>query len=260
MKVNDIILEREVKPYQSKVLEINRAVELLNQHCRESLVLIKNPIWRGMIDHSAQILTIDPSTGIRRSQNTYNYYTEIMDHSPYMKGWPKRSASFVCSSSYSYASSYAYDIKRGTFALFPYDGVKIAVCPERDIWETNIVIPEFKLKFVNKNRNLSNFNYWIRRYVPDDSWQALSQAHLRPEVIKLCRENGVDPKQFLPILMKAFSPEKTGFKLLTPAQFVAEAPKNRECWIGGPMVAINNPLYERFLNAYNQQQPRESEQ
>jgi hypothetical protein len=248
MKVNEVIFESEIKPYQSESLSISRAVELLNQHCRESLVLIKNPIWRGMKNHSEEILTIDPSTGIRRSQNTDNYYTEIMDHSPYMKGWPKRSASLICSSEHRYASSYTFG-GQNTFALFPYDGVKIAVCPERDIWETNVVIPEFRKKFVGENYNLDDFNCWLSVYVPTDSWAALARAHTRPKVIKLCRENGVDPKQFLPILMKAFAPEKTGFKLLTPAQFVAEAPKNRECWIGGPMVAINKSMYHRFYSA-----------
>ena len=156
MKINEIITEFEVKPYEFKKLQLKTAVRLLNKHCSEALGLLQNPIWRGMRNHTEEILRLDPTTGERASHNTSNHYTQLIDNSPYFRGWPKRSHSLICSSNLGRASSYSYGQIKSVYAIFPYNGVKIAVCPGEDIWETNLSIPELNKDF-DRLRQLNNF-------------------------------------------------------------------------------------------------------
>jgi hypothetical protein len=53
----------------------------------------------------------------------------MMDNFKQWKGYPKRSRSFICSSSFSSANNYGV-----LYAVFPFDGTTVAVAPTRDIW------------------------------------------------------------------------------------------------------------------------------
>jgi hypothetical protein len=248
MKANEFLVEALVKKYDSEKLAINKAMTLLNSKCSAAAGLLPNPIWRGMHNHTQEIFFADPSTGVRQSENTSNYYTLLLDSSPHMEGWPKRSSSFICSSNRYYASDYAYGGGGGLFTIFPFNGVKIAVCPDKDMWKTTVIIPEFGMQFID---HLPEMNEWLARLGIEATAKGLQQAHTKPKVIELCRQYNVDPKNFIPIIQTALSPKRTGFKLLTVEQFVASNFRSRECWIGGPVVAIRKDLYEQFLDAYN---------
>jgi hypothetical protein len=256
MKIFEIT-EAVVKPYEFENLGVKRAVTLLNQHCKESLSLIHNPIWRGMKNHNESILTIDPTTGERRSNNTSNYYTTLLDYSPYMKGWPLRSKSLICSTSHGYAINYGQQ----RYTIFPYDGVKIAVCPKQDIWETPIVLPEFGRRFAG-GRGLSDFNEWLcydLGFTWSD-WKGMQAEVLTPAFQKRINadlhpnfKGKVTGPQFIDIIQRAFRPEQTGFELMTIAEFAQKNPSNKEVWIGGPVVAIKYSMYKQFVQAIKNQ-------
>jgi hypothetical protein len=250
MKAKEFINEEEVKPYKKEVLDLDTAMQVLNTHCSNAVRMLKKPIWRGMRDNYQQIIFADPSTGKRNSHNTTNQYTVLMSTSPHMVGWPKRDASFICSTGVNYASSYSYG-NSGVYAIFPFDGVKIAMCPHKDMWETDITIPAFNKKFTGNPDNMSEFNYWLQRdFGISGTPNSIKNAHANKRVISFCKSHKVDPKNFIPILQKALSPENAKFELLTVDQYLAGAYKNKECWIGGPVVAIRIDLYKKFLSAY----------
>ncbi|HET8688269.1 MAG TPA: hypothetical protein VFM18_16755 [Methanosarcina sp.] len=250
MKSSEFITEAEVKPYEYKNLEVKKAVKLLNQYCTESLALIHNPIWRGMRNHDKSIVFIDTPTGSRESQNTSNYYTVLIDNSPYFKGWPKRSKSLICSSGSSYASGYSWG--SGLYAIFPFDGAKIAVCPKRDMWETNLKIPELKKNFTGTVANMDQFNRWLEDIGFGESYQNMVKFTQTPRFANFMKRHypKIPPQNFLPILQKALSPQMAGFKLYSIQEYAAAAPKNQELWIGDKVIALRRDMYNAFLDAY----------
>jgi len=257
MRASDFLTELEVTPYQYRDLGINKAMDFLNGHCRQALATIKNPIWRGMKNHKEDIVFADPSTGKRMSQNTTNQYTALIDSSPYFKGWPKRSSSFVCSSNRSYASQFSkgYDASSTLYAIFPFDGVKIAVCPTRDMWQVPISIPAFNKKFNHGGwgDDLDMFNGWLTNEV---GITADSEGNLKFDGYQLglfAKDHNLQKHEIVPILQKALSPQRAGFKLVTIGEFASGQFNDNELWIGGPVICIREPLYKQFLNAYEKQ-------
>jgi len=249
MRAYEFIFEAEIKPYEYENLDVGSAVKLLNKHCKESLALIFKPIWRSMRNHKEPIVQIDPSTGIRKSQNTFNYYTEIMDHSPDYAGWPKRSQSLICTLDKGYAEDYG-----GTeYAIFPYNGVKIGVCPKVDIWGTEITVPELGLEYSHKNykdmRDLNRFLHYTL-HLPE-TYGAMLRYVKTPEfatTFNYCFANArAKPSQFMDLLQKALSPARAGFKLLSIAELANSGLDENEVWVGGPVVALREDMYQKFL-------------
>lgn len=252
MKSSEFITE--VKDYQHESISIEKAVALLNEHCRESLATIHAPLWRGMRDHFGEVVTIDPTTGLRKSANTSNYYTLLIDNSPYFEGWPKRSKSLICSTWHRYASDYGR-----LYAIFPFDGVKIAVCHSKDIWETQVNIPELGIHTSGPD-SMRRFNQYLYRIGFPQSWHGIvkaakseaTQKSLRLNVLIALQDRIPSPDNVLPTLLAGMAPELTKFKLMSIAEFAAEPPQNKECWVGGPVVAIRKDIYEKFLDAVQQ--------
>jgi len=259
MKSTDFLNEAEVTPYQFKDLPVKKAVALLNEHCRQSLAMIHNPLWRGMRNHDKPIVMIDPSTGERKSQNTSNYYTELIDNSPYFEGWPKRSKSLVCSSSQDYSDSYAG--ADGLYALFPYDGVPIAVCPDEDIWATPVTMPGLGLSYGPSEDSLNEFNHFLRYSLNlPSSFKDMVKVvksprfsddleNWRSQLLPAEQREVVTPETFIDYVQYHLSPRECGFRLMTIAQFAKFPPDTKECWVGGPVIAIRADVYKQFVDA-----------
>ena len=266
MRASDFIIEAGVKPYRYTKLDVDQTVATLNHYCSEAFAMALNPLWRGMSNHTQKMFVVDPSTGVRKSNNTRNYYTEFFDHSPYMQGWPKRSQSFICSSGTSYARGYGYG--GGLYALFPFNGVKIAVCPERDMWETPVYIPSMNQQFTS-DCGMDDFNDWVqnRAKLPIDQWKDMVKRLMKPTWLEntefdartrkvLTSVDGKAPGEvFLDIVFKALAPVNTGMRLLTISEYASERIDNKECWVSGPMVAIRQDVYEGFKSAITKGAP-----
>lgn len=132
MKLNQIKILREA---HREDITGEEAIALLRKHCKDALETIDTPIVRGM-RMGDRFQLIAGEDGGRKSKNTSNYYTAILDE--VLPGeFPRRSKSIICTSfeGFDYAKSY------GTvYALFPFDGVDIGVCPSGDIWDVAITL------------------------------------------------------------------------------------------------------------------------
>ena len=246
MKINEIIVEAVVTPYQSDETNLAKAVALFKGNCSESLALINSPIWRGMTNHTQNFLVIDPSTGVRQSENTTNHYTEIIDNSPYMVGWPKRSKSLICSSDPSTADSYGH-----LYAIFPFNGVKIAVCPGSDMWHTPIDLEDRFPDYTGWGQLSSLNSYLERKLMLPGSYQQMvdkvtNDEHWRVEV--LSQHTNMPPEELLPYLQKKLSPEVAGFRLMGIREFAA-ANTFTECWISGPVLAVAEDYLDPLRDA-----------
>lgn len=141
MKFKKYITESRSKIIKSE----DELVELLTNNCQQSLKAYKKgtKIFRG-VDIEAPALFIDPKKYKRKSANTANYYTLLIDNSPKWSKFPKRSKSIICSTSREKTFIYG-----DTYIVFPYDGAKIGVCPEDDFWNSFMNSLQTNLRFFN---------------------------------------------------------------------------------------------------------------
>jgi hypothetical protein len=262
MRINEIINEaaapgQEIQYGQPSVEE---AVNTLNTHCRDAIWMLQKgtPIWRGFPSKDTNALInqtgfsdVDPSQTERISQNTTNYYTIILDNIPSMKGFPKRSRSFIASTEFNGAYGYAYH--RPT-AIIPYDGVKIGSVNRQDMWFTKITIGDV-------TKNIHKWNYaWENLGLPESNNQpsevkyknfiAALKTKTAEEIRDAMLVNDLDGKQLAKMLNTIYGPEQTGFTVHTTQNLMPLMKGSRkELWIGGPCMLISLTMWDQLRAA-----------
>ena len=223
-------------------------MEKLFTHCNEAISFgfLKFPIWRGFRSLNEPFKELDSSVGERESQNTSNHYTLLLDNSPYMSGWPKRSKSFICTSDPSYASGYGK-----IYMLIPFDGVKIAVCPYRDFWFTPLKLPEFGHQYGGDYHcDMSGFTEWLDSLgLPATSFEDMVSYTLTDNFMRNIADYkaNIPPQKFIPYLQMRLQPKLTRLKLMTIPEYAAAKPKQREVWFSGPCYAIKADFLRKIL-------------
>jgi hypothetical protein len=238
---------REAKHRQD--VSVEKAEELLRANCKDALMHFATPMWRGSKNSQEEAYLINGEAGGRESANSTNHYTILMDEFLPRAGYPKRGASIICTNNEgkSYARTYGY-----IYALFPYDGVKIGVCDEQDIWEHTISIGGSSRKPIEK------WNMWFDSHeIPDYSYHDLVQgindtldnpddaAH--DEFVQVF---GKDSSKVKEILEEAYSPHEIGVHLATTKTMHEYEDHGRECWVGGKVIALSYITWEKFLKKF----------
>jgi hypothetical protein len=205
---------------------------------------------------------VDPSKTERVSQNTSNHYTVLFDNHPDMKDYPKRSRSFIASTSKSTAEGFAENnhgiyTKDNVYALIPLDGVKIGVINRNDMWKTLI-------KLFGAKSDVYGFNMAFEEELGikptmegfmkfDKLLKERNPAAVKKVVVMYKQTTSKPPDEqvfdnFMPMIWDAFSPAKTGFQLFTANNYQPPA-KNSEVWIGGKCIAILYNHLKEFQKA-----------
>ena len=127
MKIKDILTESSVEN-----LPFEEFKHLLSTDYSEAYEQAKkgNIIYRGFGSMQISFNRLQPMRG-RKSVNTNNFYTLIMNNDPRFSEFPKRSV--IASSNRNTAMSYSAD-DTNLAVIFPRNGSKIAVCNVPDIW------------------------------------------------------------------------------------------------------------------------------
>jgi len=246
MKVNDILTEISKKKYKKKELDIGKVADYLKKNCSQFLSNnIDTPLYRGTwSEYETGAVKIDTTSGTRRSENTWNHYTLLLDNSPYYQGWPKRSKSIICTTDPREASSY------GTvMALIPVDGAKIGIVPESDMWHAHF---DFSAMFNRKDTMDFETLPWTmtRLGFPDTTYASLVKHASTPKFIKKFAEEFPDatirPEEFLPYLLEQMAPANVGMEMRTTADFITTDFKKRECWVEGKCVLIEYEHYNQI--------------
>lgn len=115
-------------------------------------------IWRGMKGNKDLFLG-DGDQLKRKAANTTNYANSLFDVLPIWKDWPKRSKSFIGTTSNSQAYAYSHNI----YHMIPLEHQKIGVCLHRDFWDT------MRITIVDFNDNLDNLKHWEKINLPEDN-------------------------------------------------------------------------------------------
>jgi hypothetical protein len=162
-----------------------------------------------------------------------------------MNGWPKRSNSFICSSTKVYSGGFGE-----LFILIPYNGTKIAVCPERDFWDTPLSIPEIGFE-TRPGNGMEGFNYFLKTHLgfKSDSFDSMILWTRTPEFKERLEEitDEIKPHQFIPLIWERLAPARTGLRLLTMSEYVSERPKDKEVWFSGPCIGITSESYTEYF-------------
>lgn len=168
MKLFEIRHTTRVKP-----MALIDVISHMKRECKNSLQQMNDirPLWRGGSYKLPMGVGFGESTAStpRQSANTANYYTMWIDNSPLWKEFPKRSQSFIGSSSEFVAEGY------GDVALMiPFDNAKIGVCPRNDFW-VSFRLPEME--------NLNTLNSFCTRAIRilkgDPSYEVRSYAEMK---------------------------------------------------------------------------------
>lgn len=252
MRAHQFIAEAPITPYETEPSSIGQAVATIKEHCSQAIPMLVNntPLWRGMNNHPERILQIWPETGERASQNTSNHYTQLLSNSPYMRGFPQRNKSVICSTSHTTASSYgAIGFGSGAwlYAIIPYDNVEIAVCPTNDLWDIEVTIPEIDLY----QKSMRIMNDTLAEFGLSENFKFMQAQLNNPRSTPYKNLNKhfqahymkITPEQLIPAIFKALQPKNLGFKLLSVQEFAANPPVMKECWVGGPCVAIHRDYF-----------------
>jgi hypothetical protein len=230
-------------------VDVEKAIELLNEKCSDArwMLDVNRPIWRGerssLVNAETGFMVSDPSKTIRKSQNTTNFYTLILDNNPLCKDFPKRSRSFIATTDRQVAHDYADG--KGEWAMIPFDGVKIGYVGQKDIWYTRI-----SLFGIHSSLEALN-DSWSETTLSDSDWNEWI------EFDALLKENDSDSMKqllsgfplarpyhlrFLDTVYRAYGPKSTGFKCYTTATMPHV--ENTEVWVGGPVMMISKSMWE----------------
>jgi hypothetical protein len=231
---------------RSKEISEEKVIDILKKNCQKALN--STPIYRG-IRVNDPFFYIDPKAGKpRRSANTRNYYTLINDNSPYWKQYPKRSESIICTTNINDAKGYGFQ-----YAVFPYDGAKIGVCPESDYWYSfqktlgeYTTLDEFNdilYKIIVVKNNIFGFDDRSYKDIVDsfktfDTFMKDNQRLL--ELIKseypMFKEYDPNKTTFLEYVQKLLSPKPNGFRL---KKIGDKLPGINEVWTDSKSILVN---------------------
>ena len=236
---------------RGKGISEDAAIELLLKNCKQAIKAYKNgsKMFRG-VDHNKDYVYIDPKKGVRRSTSGIpNYYTYIMTNEKEWKAYPKRSRSLICVTERSSAEGYG-----DPYIVFPYDGAKIGVCENTDIWHSfknvehiNIFLRTVKSVFVLVYGIRGDYDNSFKTF--KDACKKVDNDSLNPSIIDDMFNHSKGFKytgNFYKDLCKVFSPD--GFKL---AKIGDNLGAYHEVWTDSECIMVNeriiNNIYGRVL-------------
>lgn len=248
--------------YKSELTE-EKAIEIIKTKCKN--VDVNKPLWRGM-KYEKDFYLIEGQKGSRKSANTSNHYTLIIDEilkSDFSYA-PLRSKSIICSTNQRYASNYGL-----AYAIFPFDDVEIGQCEYDDIWYTNIYIGGYEetIKDVNSlfkyvSNNPESYEEIVKDIVFDmehnerDDWEEITlhiadryiDDHGEDEFEKSDKDDVVEY-----VLYSMYHPEHAlGMKFGTYKELeIDEMEKDDsfEVWFGGKCIAIDMHTYKKMITS-----------
>jgi hypothetical protein len=263
-------LEEKIKyddKTRSSVLDLAKGREFIYSSCSKALDA-PYAIYRDSAT-TGDVLLVEPSKYERYSANTFNYYTLMIDNFPEWQKYPKRSKSIICSTNPIYAEAFGENL----YKVFPIDGARIGVCPNSDIWPTNIggkaqlsdlveaiddlliifynnILHEAKPELIDRDYNKfkkamelidKNFEKFAHEYKNTGQ-----EYYSKKYYCKIWNELKYFSKKVSSIdfLRKIFNPETCKFELKTSGDSL---PLDREVWIEDKSVLVNRDVWKKIF-------------
>lgn len=267
-------LEAQVKPHGYKESDDDELISIIRENCMGAIQSARAGvfIYRGTRSSYAGGV-FDPSQGERKSQNTSNYYTMLLDTNPANAAFPKRSNSFIASNRKSKADGYAYtSTKAGTLLwLLPFDDTKIGLINEDDMWDLRA---DFGLKLAGEygSHNIVDLNdFWadligemmlrpkditsmadlvkaIRQESPATIATCLRKEGFLHNADKAKMTDAQIADAFADAIPKAFSYDQLGCTLTDSGDLPSET---CEMWFSGKCVGVNTKSWETIRKEFD---------
>lgn len=234
-------LNETVKKYIEPTDNEDKIVDIIKMHCKN--YDFKNPIWRGMTDHGKYAF-VEGQNGGRKSVDTKNYYTRIIDDNLKKQNsdYPLRSKSIICSTNYNTAINYG-----DAYMIIPYDNVMIGQCESKDIWHTKITINGHTLTISKWN------NVWNNAKISDNINSGNDLAEQIVNIINMSKKEehhikisdifDNKPGIVKDMIRQAYSLSSLNFTFGTTKTL--KMGNDNELWLGGKCIAIQ---YEHVEN------------
>ena len=219
-------------------ITLKKAVKIFKEKCK-NVDLENGVLYRGVYsNYGSDFNILTGEDGERKSANTTNHYTKIIDHNLKGTDYPLRSKSTICSTDDDYARVFS---AADPLVLIPFDGVKIGVCASDDMWES-------KVKFDGITMDVAELNelYGING-VKDDSFKTIVDGI--EKAVKAGKRQitrlFTDDKSIKEQLEDVYSIENLGFSLIENKD-ISKLKGSRECWVGGSCLAIEWNKFKEF--------------
>ena len=248
-----------LKEEKSRTKKITREefIDALYTKCKQALNAA--PIYRGNTN-PFDYGFVSPGKYTRKSANTTNWYTFILNNSPSWSQYPKRS--LICSFDKNVAETYGGG---RVYRIFPTDNANIGICPAADIWMS------FENKNIDSLENLNLdldtiFDQAMGKQVRDESWDHMkyyakqvpewfkkasvtysgkSHGMKTPvsEAVDFLKTHKYDGSDFIKFLENLLDPETNGFTHKKISS-LHQSPGNKECWLDADCYMILETLVE----------------
>jgi len=252
------IQEASVTPIKSTPIDLQEAIKVIKKNCSDSLWMFesKTPIWRGEKQQDSilgknGVAIINTTKSERKSQNTSNWYTLIIDNSPKYKNYPKRSQSLICTNTIETAKAFG-----SPMAIIPFNDAKIGVVNASDIWDKSIVLGD-KRTYIS---DVNDYFDMLKEFgLSDTNWQSFIDFDKKLKTDKKFRNSVEKNVEGTPIesllddfVNKVLKMYDLGFELLTPKQYEKRPTTSRETemWIGGEVVCLRENIFKTLCNEF----------
>jgi len=219
---------------RAKGITYEKAIELLKTDYSQAFNRWKkgNRIYRGAKWYGSPFNYINPGRG-RKSRNTLNYYTLIVNNHSSWKEYPQRE--LICTTDDIEADSYGliYDV-------FPINNAKVGICSAEDFWVSFIEgVSEINKTIVDTGIDrpdidtMHDVNTWINRFLhtPVNTWRDLELQLKNTEY----HNSG---KSLYDIIIPALNPQKNDFSVESIKNFSTTSRK--EVWLDKECLLIFN--------------------
>ncbi len=245
MKINEVFSPLREEAYDDR--PSSELQQLVKKYHTQILDAMNAPtIYRGM-KFTSDVIVADGAQVNRKSKNTRNYYTLVVDNEPAWEAYPKRSKSFICSTDFSISTAFG-----NIYVVVPLENQNIGVCSNDDFWESfqdfrpaylNTAIWEIQRHF---DLDISETNFDEMKKGMQALGKLIEDADLNGkdnDIAQFChrihRLGYEDGKDFYSWYASLFDPERNGFTLTNK---VDELPRGREIWMSGKVLLIDYRL------------------
>jgi len=249
------IMDREYDKSRTQSIDKDQAIELINKNCKANFTKLssrKRGIYRGIYPFKSAFGYVNTNKGTpRKSANTLNYITLLMDNLPSWKDYPERSRSIICSTEYDTSDAYG-----NVYRVIPYNNANIGICPQYDIWDSFMYIKPL-------NRFNHMFNMLLNEYnlnADDDDWNTFKRSLIEldkeydSDYVMNKSDNKYTYQRDEAILNMIFNEKdiiKNFDNILNPKvkdfeMGINNLNDNVEVWIQGECILINESLFKGF--------------
>ena len=253
MKIREYLLE--YKERRTKSISKDDAIDMVSKNCMNAFnkSLSSFKICRDIGTNSLSYGFVDPTKGEpRKSANTENYYTLIIDNSKRWKSYPKRSRSIICSNMAPSSE---------THIVLPFDNSKIGICPTSDMWWSfeksfnnillndvnmylNILFHEFDIK-VKSDCSFTDLKSYLNTVDETINSQGFFSKSRIVNFIKFMDKYIGSKMSMFEFIDTKMDPIKNNFKVVKVGDSILG---EKEVWTDGKSVLVQSNLFNDFVD------------